>query len=71
MYEPFDLLRSGNPRYGLGGYGTEDQVRVKAVLVDYEGEEAWLSKSQLKKDKEGVFVIPLTVKEGWAEDHDR
>lgn len=63
----------------------EGQVEVKAVtekavLVDYEGEEAWVPKSQIhrdclleqKKGKEGVLVIPmwLAVKEGWAEEPD-
>jgi len=61
----------------------EGQVEVKAVtekavLVDYEGSEAWVPRSQIhqsaalefKKGKEGLLVVPtwLAVREGWADE---
>ena len=46
-----------------------------AILVDHEGEEAWVPKSQVhddseayKKGQSGKIVLPLWLaeKEGWA-----
>jgi len=46
-----------------------------AILVDHEGEEVWVPKSQVhddseayKKGQEGKIVLPLWLaeKEGWA-----